>query len=255
VVVVSLTSFPAAITFAARAVKSILDGSVKPDRVVLYLAIPQFPDGKIPADIAALAKEYPIFEVRFCEQDIKSYKKLIPALKDFANDIIVTVDDDVLYHKNTLRNLLRVHERYPDTIIAHRVKRLKLNTPYRKWRKYRWYRFFMRDLYPKFSNMHTGCGGVLYPPNCLKKEMLDPEIFTQIAPTVDDVWFWAAAVANGTKIAPVPFGYSKPRGLGKPKDLSLKKLNVKSGKDVNREVLEKIIEKYPVIKRRLEDEG
>lgn len=36
-VVVSMTSFPAAIPYATQAVQSILNGSVLPDKVVLYL--------------------------------------------------------------------------------------------------------------------------------------------------------------------------------------------------------------------------
>ena len=253
-VIVSLTSFPAAITFAAGAVRSILNGSVKPDKVVLYLTFSQFPDGKVPSEIIKLTEENPSFEVIDYENDIRSYRKLIPALKDFPDDIIVTVDDDVYYHKNMLRDLLRLHRRYPDAIIAHRVKRLRLGVSYRKWRKYRWYAFFIRDLRPKFGNIQTGVGGVLYPSGSLKSDMLNPEIFTKAAPTADDIWFWAAAVANGTKTAPVPFGRSKPRGLGKPKGLSLKKINVKSGVDVNRAVLESIIEKYPIIRERIENE-
>jgi hypothetical protein len=253
-VIVSLTSFPEAIPFAADAVRSILGGSVKPDKVVLYLTFSQFPECKIPSEIIKLTEENPLFEVRHYENDIRSYRKLIPALKDFPDDIIVTVDDDISYHKNMLRDLLRLHERYPDAIIAHRVKRLKLNTPYRRWRKYRWYNFFTRTLRPKFGNIQTGVGGVLYPSGSLKSDMLNPEIFTKMAPTADDIWFWAAAVANGTKTAPVPFGHSKPRGLGKPKELSLKRINVKSGVDVNRAVLESIIEKYPVIRERIENE-
>ena len=253
-IIVSLTSFPAAISFAARAVQSILDGSIKPDKVVLYLTFSQFPNGEIPPKLIALANENPLFEIRHYEQDIRSYRKLIPALKDFPNDIIVTVDDDVFYHRNMLRDLLRLHERYPDAMIAHRVKRLKLDTPYRKWKKYRWYSFFTDDLRPRFGNLQTGVGGVLYPPNSLKPEMLDPNIFTEIAPTVDDIWFWAAAVANGTKIAPTHFSHNKPSGLGKPKELSLKKINVKSGSDINRIVLEKILEIYPIIRQRIEDE-
>ncbi|MDR0330937.1 MAG: hypothetical protein LBH93_04420 [Chitinispirillales bacterium] len=253
-IIVSMTSFPAAIPFAAQAVRSILCGSVKPDKVVLYLTFSQFPNGEIPPKLTSLAEENTLFEIRNYDDDIRSYRKLIPALIDFPNDVIVTVDDDVFYHKNMLRDLLRSHDRYPNALIAHRVKRLKPNTPYRKWRKYRWYGFFIRDLRPKFGNLQTGVGGVLYPPNSLMPEMLDPKLFTKMAPTTDDIWFWAAAVANGVKLAPVPFGHSKPRGVGKPRSLSLRRINVKSGTDVNRAVLESIFEKYPIIKERIENE-
>ncbi|MDE6344864.1 MAG: glycosyltransferase, partial [Muribaculaceae bacterium] len=92
---------------------------------------------------------------------------------------------------------------------------------------------------------------VLYPPDALKRDMIDVELFTHIAPTTDDIWFWAAAVANGTPIIPVPFGHNKPRGLGKPRSLSLKTVNFKTGIDNNAAALEAIIRQFPEIGERI----
>ena len=249
--IVSLTSFPAAMPFAVRAIQTILDGSVLPDKVVLYLTSSQFPNKEIPTELQNLVDQNPIIEIRFYDENIRSYTKLIPALKDFPNDIIVTVDDDNFYHKNMLRNLLRRHKQYPNAIVAHRIKRIELGVPYRKWKKFRKFSFLISDMRPKFSNMQTGVGGVLYPPNALKMDMLDPNLFMEMAPTTDDVWFWAAAVANETKIVPVSLGLHMPRGLGKPTEISLMAINIKAGVDVNRNVLEKVFEKYPSIKQKI----
>ena len=254
-VIVSLTSFPAAIPYAKVAINSILEGNTLPDKVVLYLTFSQFKDNKIPLELKALANNNPLFEIRDYSEDIRSYRKLIPALKDFPNDIIVTVDDDVRYHKNMLRDLIYLHKQIPDVIIANRAKKIKLNTPYRQWKKYRWYHFFKNRLHFSFKNIQTGVGGVLYPPNSLNQEMIDSDIFKKIAATTDDIWFWAAAIANGTYILPFPFGkYNKPIGLNKPKKLSLKTVNFKTGTDLNRIGLEKILEKYSAIRERIENE-
>ena len=137
-VIVSLTSFPAAITYATDAIKSILKGSTLPDKLVLYLTFSQFEDSKILSELKTLANNNPLFEIRNYNEDIRSYRKLIPAIKDFPNDIVVTIDDDVSYHKNMLRDLLRLHKQIPQVIIANRAKKIKLNAAYRKWKKYRW---------------------------------------------------------------------------------------------------------------------
>lgn len=250
-VIVSLTSFPPAILYAREAIRSILEGSVLPDKIVLYLTFSQFPEG-IPQEIQELADGNPIFEVRNYDEDIRSYRKLIPALNDFPDDIIITVDDDVWYHKNMVRNLLNYHKQLPGAIFAHRAKRIKLNAPYSEWTKFRWYHFLFKKLQLKHSVIQTGVGGVLYPPHSLDEKMLDPELFKEIAPTTDDIWFWAAAVAKGTPIIPVPFGQNKPRGLKKPKELSLKTINFKTGTDLNRAALERILRQYPIIKQRIE---
>lgn len=253
-VIVSLTSFPAAIPYAAQAIQSILNGSVLPDKVVLYLTFSQFNEKAIPQELLKMAEENPRFEIRDYPRDIRSYRKLIPALIDFPDAVIVTIDDDVAYHKNMLRDLLNLHEEFPNAVLAHRAKRMKPGKPYRKWSKYRWYHFLTKRIHAGYKNIQTGVGGVLYPPHSLKADMMDVELFTQIAPTTDDIWFWAAAVANGTPMIPVPFGHNKPRGLEKPRELSLKTVNFKSGIDRNAAALQAILEKYPNVKQRIDNE-
>lgn len=250
-VIVSMTSFPAAIGFAARAVQSILNGSVLPDKLVLYLTFSQFTDTKIPDSLLKLAEESPVFEIRDYPRDIRSYRKLIPALRDFPDAVIVTVDDDVAYHPDMLRDLLDLHAMQPDAVLAHRAKRIKPGAPYRKWPKYRWYDFVFRKIHRNVHNIQTGVGGVLYPPHALRQEMIDEDIFTRIAPTTDDLWFWAAAVANGRCVIPVPFGHNKPRGLGKPRELSLKTVNFKAGTDRNSAAFKAILDNFPELGKML----
>ena len=95
-VIVSLTSFPAAIKYATGAIKSILEGNVLPDKVVLYLTFSQFEGKELPAELTKLSQENPRFEIRDYPIEIRSYRKLIPALIDFPDAIIVTVDDDTM---------------------------------------------------------------------------------------------------------------------------------------------------------------
>ncbi len=250
-VVVSMTSFPAAIPYAAQAVQSILNGSVLPDKLILYLTFAQFTECEIPESLRQLAEENPIFEIRNYDRDIRSYRKLIPALIDFPEAIIVTVDDDVAYHRHMLRDLLDLHSQVPNAVLAHRVKSIKLGEPYRRWRKYRWYDFLLKKIHRSFLNLQTGVGGVLYPPHSLRSDMMDVDLFAQIAPSTDDIWFWAAAALNGYPVVPVPFGRNKPRGLSKPKELSLKTINFKGKTDRNVSALNAIIERYPEIKEQI----
>ncbi len=200
-----------------------------------------------------MKKKNPVFEGRFDPAEIRSYKKLIPALRDFPDDVIVTVDDDIYYHTDLLRDLLRLHKRFPDSIIAHRVRHLKLDAPYSEWKKYKWYDFIFRRYHFDYHAMQTGVGGVLYPPHSLDESMLKPEIFMKLAPTNDDIWFWAAAVAKGTYVIPLPDGRRHQHGVGKPGRFSLKTVNLKPGDDRNKTALDNILEHYPTIRRRVEN--
>lgn len=250
-IIVSLTSFPQAIPYAIQAIQSVLDGSVLPDKIVLYLTFSQFGVEGIPQELKSLSEQNPIFEIRNYDKDIRSYRKLIPALIDFPDDIIVTIDDDVLYHADMLLDLLRMHKRLPQSIVAHRVRHVVLDAPYKKWRKYRWYDFLFRRYIFDHHAMQTGVGGVLYPPHSLDEKMLDASLFMDMAPINDDVWFWAAAVSRGTYVVPLRKGCRRPHELDKPGSISLKSVNLKPGDDRNRKALEKILEHYPEIRKKL----
>lgn len=253
-VIVSLTSFPTAIAYVSKAVESVLRGSVLPDKVVLYLFKGEFQENKPPQDLLKLAERDSRFEIRYCDMNMRSYLKLVPALSDFPEDIIVTIDDDINYHRNMLRDLLKLHSEVPEAIIAHRVRKIKLSTPYKKWRKYKWYDFIFKRHIFSHRALLTGVGGVLYPPHSLDEKMLGPEVFTTMAPTTDDIWFWAAAVSKGTYVVPVPAGHNALKEVGKPIELSLKNVNLKPDNDRNRDALEKILFQYPAIRKILENE-
>ncbi len=257
-IIVSLTSFPAAIHLAPEAIRSVLRGTVKPDKVVLYLTASQFPHGVLPAEIEALKAEYPHFEVRFWQQNIRSYTKLIPALHDFPDDWIVTVDDDIRYPRRMIEQLLATHKKYPEAIIAHNIRHIRTDARgelrrYFDWKRYKPRRYLWTSLKPNYENLLFGAGGVLYPPRPFDPAMLDPELFLAMAPTVDDVWFWAAATAGGTKVAPVPFGYWNMEGLDKPREIALSTINTHSGVDVNQQAVRAILERFPLIKARFEE--
>lgn len=161
-VIVSMTSFPPAIKCAQQAIVSLLNGSVLPDKIILYVTMSQFAEGEMPEGLLALANDNPVFEIRNYDHDIRSYRKLIPALLDFPDAVIVTVDDDVYYHKHMLKDLLELHARIPDAILAHRAKRIKYGRPYKEWSKYRWYHFLFKRIHRSFLNIQTGVGGVLF---------------------------------------------------------------------------------------------
>ena len=251
-IIVSLTSFPAAIPYAVQAIRSILKGSLLPDKIVLYLDTQKFLDGVLPQELEALRAESPLFEVRFDPAEIRSYKKLIPALRDFPDDTIVTIDDDIHYPPNLLRDLADLHKRIPNAIVAHRVRKVRLDAPYKKWRKYKWYDFVFRRYHFSHLAMQTGVGGVLYPPHTLDEKMLDPALFMVMAPTNDDIWFWAAAVSKGTFVVPLPNGQRTAKGIGKPHKYSLMSVNLQPGDDRNRKALDKILQHFPDIRRALE---
>lgn len=77
--IVSFTSYPARIYYLPYVVYSLLIQSVKPDKLILWLAKEQFPnlENDLPQSLLKLKNNG--LTIKWC-RDIKSYKKLIPAV-------------------------------------------------------------------------------------------------------------------------------------------------------------------------------
>ena len=196
--IISLTSFPKRIHNIKYTILSLFKQSVKPKKIVLYLAEEEFPnkENDIPLDLL-LFKNWGL-EIRWCE-NTRSYKKLIPALSDFPNEIIVTADDDVYYYEDWLKILWQEHEKYPQDIIAHRTRIVTFDENnnidcYNKWD------ISYNPTEGSFLNFFTGVGGILYPKNSLHPDVFKKELFEELCPYGDDIWFWGMAILNNTKI-------------------------------------------------------
>lgn len=248
--IISLTSYPPRIDIVSQTIQSLLNQVPAADLVVLYLAESEFPNKKIPKELSDIAKNNKSFQIRWTK-DTRSYKKLIPALQEFPEDIIIIVDDDVVYPQEWLARLLAAHKKYPKAAIGHYVYRMNLNRPYRRWRKLQ--NKFWRKLFfgrPSFKNNATGVGGVLYPPHSLHPDVFNEKLFKKIAPTNDDLWFWAMTVLNGTKIAIVPNAIKSLPLIPNSQKISLwSENNASQAKNKNNDSLHAIIAHYPQLKK------
>lgn len=200
-VVVSLTSYGRRVSAISHiAIASLLRQSKKPDKVVLWLAQGE----KLSKSLIELKKLG--LDIEFYA-DIKSYKKLIPALKKYPKSTIITADDDVVYPADWLEKLIAEHNKYPDFILANRAREIKVTeggeaAPYAQWQ-------IIKDNNTDSQNiLPTGVGGVLYPHGALYKDVHDESLFTRLAPHGDDLWFWAMAELKGTKRRIVVNGFS-----------------------------------------------
>ena len=196
-VVVSLTSYGRRIRDVYLAIESIMEGSVKPNRIILWLSEVEFKNVNLPICLQKQVRRG--LEIRYCK-DIRSYKKLIYALKIFPDSVIITIDDDAIYNFDFLENLIKTHNENPFCICANRVHCItrKQDSTINSYLKWEWCvvenKIYAEDVF------FTGVGGVLYPPHSLHEEVFNEEVFAKICPTADDVWFNAMAKLKGTKI-------------------------------------------------------
>lgn len=201
--VVTLTSYGRrAAKTVPHVLASLLVQTKRPDRIVLWLDDENFSEEHLPKRLAVMRDRYGI-EIRFCE-DIRSYKKLVPTLQLCPEDILVTVDDDLVYRRGLIESLYNAHRQTPDKIICALAHQPELKgagfAPYRAW---------THNLTVPAEGIifPLGGSGVLYPPYSLFADVCDKDLFMRLAPQADDVWFWAMGVMAGTKVRLIDFGH------------------------------------------------
>lgn len=111
-IIVSLTTWNERINNIPTVLNTILEQSVKPDHIVLNLAYEEI----IPNNIQSYLDKNHV-EV-FRTPDTKVYKKLIPTLRRYPNDIVISIDDDWLYPKGMIADFLEIHHTHPDNPIS-----------------------------------------------------------------------------------------------------------------------------------------
>ncbi|SFC55998.1 Glycosyl transferase family 2 [Xylanibacter ruminicola] len=242
-IVVSLTSYPARINTIHLDIRTLLDQELKPDHVILSLAESQFPNKEkdLPCDLLDLVPFG--LEINWCE-DIRSFKKLIPIYSQYKNHVIVTADDDLYYSRDWLRKLYRSYEENPDCIQCQIVN--VFFTDENKdlyWVRDQW--LYHKE--PSYLNSLVGCGGVLYPPNCLYEDIDNKQLFMQLAPTNDDLWFWFMAILKGTKVKVVKGRDPMNKPIKETLESGLCYENNASGKSPFIEQLTNLLNHYPQV--------
>ena len=256
-IILSLTSYPARMYDIHYTIYSLLTQTLKPNKIILYLGEDKFPnrDKDLPKNLLEFTK-YGL-EIRYTK-DLKSFTKLIPALKEYPNSIIITADDDIFYPQNWLDKLYNCWKNNKDCVVCHRAHKVEIDNmkiaPYYKWKK------CITENKSSFYNFFTGVGGVLYPPNCFYKDIDNEELFMKLAPNADDIWFWAMAVLNDTKRKQVN-NYQMDILLINParerniiNESCLWKINCVNSNNQNQIQLDNVINYYPQIMEKLLEE-
>ncbi|MBO7591925.1 MAG: hypothetical protein J6T00_00950 [Bacteroidaceae bacterium] len=194
-IIVSLTSYGKRIHDVAFAIESIMQQSMKANRIILWLDN-SFENQRLPQ--ALLNQQKRGLEIAYCK-DLRSYKKLIPALRTYPNDAIITVDDDLLYDYDILEHLMVPYLEHPEYIHSCRGHQMLFDQdhqlhPYLKWRQN------VSELGVVEHYFLTSGGGTLFPPDSLDYEVFNEDVFMDICPFADDIWINAMAIMKGTII-------------------------------------------------------
>lgn len=199
--IVSLTSYPARFDTLHLTLKSLLDQTVRPDRVILWIAHEDL--ALVPDAVRSLECEW--FEIRGCP-DLRSFKKILPALETFPDAFILICDDDVCYADDWLARTVAAYDPAEPTVVCNRGHRIRYTdrgelAPYLEWDR-NWSDRAAAE--PRTDLVPTGNGGVLYPPGSLPLETLDAGLIAELCATCDDTWLYFMWRKAGWKVRRVP---------------------------------------------------
>jgi len=128
------------------------------------------------------------------------YRKLLNILHDKWDDncAIITIDDDTVYHKDFIQDIITDYNKH-QCCIGNRCWELVFDNIQR---------ITYRHLFPthpvNLFNFHTGKGGVLYQPEWFHKTeeiVFDESLYTSLCKTNDDIWFNFLRIANNIPCA------------------------------------------------------
>lgn len=196
-VIVSLTSFPLRINRLWIVIESILRQSDKPDRIILWLSKEQFDNiDVLPKRLKKLIKRG--LEIYIVDEDLKSHKKYYYTLKNFSNSVLVTIDDDLFYSTNLLRDLLNIYKTNKNAVICHRAFSVEYNNnnvvECINWK------IVKRTNSNNLNLFFTSGAGTLFPPNSYYNDTLNKRLIKNLSFLADDVWLNAMVKLNKTEI-------------------------------------------------------
>ena len=196
-IIASLTTYPARIETVDLTIMTIFMQTIRPDRVVLWLAEEQFPERKLPQKLTLLQNQG--LEIKFCK-DYRSHKKYYLALQEQKEaELVITFDDDILYDPHTIERAVQKHRDNPRAVVVNQAMIPIINNdgsiaPYSIWSEAN-----SKNNHNQLLSPLTG-SGCLYPYSALTSKAFDWDAIENGAKSTDDLWIFFQCVLARTPI-------------------------------------------------------
>jgi hypothetical protein len=194
-IIVSMTTIPKRKERLTDNLPSILKQSYQFDKLVINI------DDNLSEDdyqwYENLKEEDSRIEINKCESKWRSCNKLLPTIKKYPEDIVITVDDDIYYPVDTIKLLVEVYENNKDCIITHEINPINFNRDmtYVSYENAYDVMLLQREWGKYFSNC------CLFPPHVFDgSDLFDYDKMMECTNgTHDELWFWVQSTINGVQ--------------------------------------------------------
>lgn len=187
--IVSLTSFPGRINKIWMVIETLLRQHYKPDMIILWLSKNQFQGGwsMLPKRLLRMQKRG--LKIEFKDEDLRSHKKYYYTIKEYPDDIMITVDDDIFYRSDMIAKLMAYHKKDSIAVVANYAFKITYRngivSPYNQWINNN--DIVYDDCFGKDVFFGSG-GGTLFAPHSLHEEVVNKSVFMDLCMSADDVW-------------------------------------------------------------------
>ncbi len=196
-IIVSLTSTVSRIRHIFPTLYSLALQTRKPDLIVLWLGdacnYPKAVISKI--ESMGIKIEY--------RKDLGPNTKYFYAFTEYKSNIVITVDDDILYHEDMIEELYCTFLKNPNLIIARRVHKIRFNTDKLPVKYRNWLWEYQAASKPAYDLLATGVGGVLYSPEVMSLKCWENTEFLKVCPACDDIWLKFCELSQKIKVCAV----------------------------------------------------
>lgn len=225
-VMVSMTTYGARFMSVHLALESIAQGAVRPARLVLWVDDETLRQNPTP-HLRRLVRRG--LEIRPCV-DYGPHKKYFPALSlmESAKDLdrLITTDDDILYRRRWLSQLLSTDAADAETVLCHRARVAQVDSsgmrPWAEWP-------LCRSTRESLLNLAIGDAGVSYPRVVLDALTTRGTDFVRFAPRADDIWLHSTSLMVGSPTRQVRARPYLPLMIPGSQKVALAKENISGG--------------------------
>lgn len=172
-VTVSMTSWKKRISNVPLVLDSILNNTKLPDRIVLNLSIEEFPNKEMDLPESLLRYKYSCgLEIIWNSGNTRAFKKIIPTMNKYPDDVIIAIDDDFIYPEDFIETFIDQHLLKPFSLLSG------------------------NDVVVFGEKAHCGCASLVKRAYFGKflDELMDEKV---VEIGMDDIYYTMCAVLNG----------------------------------------------------------
>jgi mannosyltransferase OCH1-like enzyme len=208
-VIISLTTIPSRIHNIFPTLNSLLLQSRPAEKI--YLNLPELSvREKCTYQIPAILRDDKRISINRCKEDYGPLTKLLPVLDlvKQPDTIIITVDDDMVYHPDMIKTMMKYHDRFPQVVLGFRGWNIPTSGLYEDSKTI----FSNQTKKPRKVDILTGVSGVLYLRKHFKGDFFERDNLPREGFFVDDICINGYLKKKSVKRYLIPSPIREPLG-------------------------------------------